>query len=514
MAKPLRAGRNAIGPSAGPVTHSPLAFPSPARTPRPAKPHTLAFPPLTMPTTPRTLDAAFAVLHATLGDPPEARQAVVQALRPLIDARRDPLAEAELQLLDAVAALGASTPCDDPDALMQAIRVFEVNDRPERLAQAWHLLAGVHAAQGHLAAALQAGRQALSLPELRIEGRLALAGVVIPSLVMLGEIDLAVLVTARDFQPYVAASRASRLGALAWTHLAGLHAALAYRAAQGGALGATAASRGAPTRSTLPAPVRVAHEVQRAREALARARALPAPPATAMLPVQALLDMLPSADAPAPDAPIGNALLAGWTGYLAACAHRRHGRHPAAVDALAPTLELARLPGSGALAAACHADVPGLPALAPVPDTAPPIDWMLVWRDAPDAPPGYQPVAAQATVAEVMHWRRTMPPYVRRALREAATTLDARLSLAEMAERVGVRPRTLQAGLRTYRDVTFLGAYRDAALAEATRLLRRTSLPIAEVAVRVGYGSSAAFSRDFRSTYGVPPSTLRGRSSH
>jgi transcriptional regulator GlxA family with amidase domain len=40
-------------------------------------------------------------------------------------------------------------------------------------------------------------------------------------------------------------------------------------------------------------------------------------------------------------------------------------------------------------------------------------------------------------------------------------------------------------------------------------LLRQTSLSLAEIALRVGYESEAAFSRAFRRYAGLPPATWR-----
>jgi AraC-like DNA-binding protein len=472
-----------------------------------------------MPPTPRTLDAAIAHLHALIGEPVAARSAIVRAVLPGVQSRRDPLADAETTLLQATARMYEPPGPDDAAQLMHAIRVFEVNERPCRLALAWRLLAGVQAATGDLDAALTSAYHALCLPELRLDGRLGLVGIVLPALALRGEPDLATLVLGRDFLPFIQACRPSRLAALAWVHVAGLHTVLACRGLQAGSLWATRVGD-TPARFNPLAGIRPSSDADRARAALARSLGLPAPPAAALPPVGALLDMLHAEDAPPParatpdtatDSP-PDALLAAWTGYLLACAHLRHGRTAPAADALAPTLALARQHGQAALLAACHADLPAL--LGPRPEggsALPSPDIGRLWHAGPDPSSGYRPITANASVGEVMHWRRTMPPYVRRALREATATLDSRLSLSEMAERAGVRPRTLQAGLRIYRDVTFLGAYRDAAMSEAIRLLQRTSLPIAEIAVRVGYGSSAAFSRDFRCVHGVPPSALRGR---
>ena len=48
-------------------------------------------------------------------------------------------------------------------------------------------------------------------------------------------------------------------------------------------------------------------------------------------------------------------------------------------------------------------------------------------------------------------------------------------------------------------------------LAQAARLFRSTDETIAQIAAQVGYGSSEALSRAFKTRYGAPPSAFRRR---
>lgn len=81
-------------------------------------------------------------------------------------------------------------------------------------------------------------------------------------------------------------------------------------------------------------------------------------------------------------------------------------------------------------------------------------------------------------------------------------------SLVEVAGELGLSPRSLQRTLRvegySFRDLQI-----SAKQALATRALRDTSTPIAEIARALGYSSGSSFSDAFRAWFGKPPSVFR-----
>lgn len=82
-------------------------------------------------------------------------------------------------------------------------------------------------------------------------------------------------------------------------------------------------------------------------------------------------------------------------------------------------------------------------------------------------------------------------------------TLDGLADLASMSRAAFVRRFRALTGEA---PLTYLTRWR---MAQAERLLRDTSLSVAEIASRVGYGSEFAFSKAFRRTRGLAPTSFR-----
>ncbi|RCK68710.1 helix-turn-helix domain-containing protein [Desertihabitans brevis] len=100
-------------------------------------------------------------------------------------------------------------------------------------------------------------------------------------------------------------------------------------------------------------------------------------------------------------------------------------------------------------------------------------------------------------------------PRVRRAVEVLHASLAQPVSLATLAEQVGLSRYHL---LRLFRRHTgrtpheYLLALR---LEQARRLLRETGLPVGQVAVRCGFVDASHFSKTFRRAVGVAPSAYR-----
>ncbi|GHE52079.1 AraC family transcriptional regulator [Camelimonas fluminis] len=82
------------------------------------------------------------------------------------------------------------------------------------------------------------------------------------------------------------------------------------------------------------------------------------------------------------------------------------------------------------------------------------------------------------------------------------------LSLPDAATRLGMSARTLQRRL-TEAGVSYRQLQAQERINGARRLLRETSLPVAEIAWRLGYTETSAFNHSFRRTCGMSPRAWR-----
>ena len=103
----------------------------------------------------------------------------------------------------------------------------------------------------------------------------------------------------------------------------------------------------------------------------------------------------------------------------------------------------------------------------------------------------------------------TAHPKVRRALAIMRRNLDAPLSTAELAGRVGLSVRHLERRFAAELGTTPARYYRRLRMMRAHRLLQQTDLPVGEVAVASGFQSLEHFSRVYRRYFGCAPSSDR-----
>ncbi|MEM9275192.1 MAG: AraC family transcriptional regulator [Cyanobacteria bacterium P01_F01_bin.143] len=78
-------------------------------------------------------------------------------------------------------------------------------------------------------------------------------------------------------------------------------------------------------------------------------------------------------------------------------------------------------------------------------------------------------------------------------------------SLVDLSRLVQLNDRKLKQGFRQLYDTTVFGYLRDYRMDQAQHFLERSSMNIAQVANKVGYGSPEAFSTAFRRKFGVSP---------
>ena len=116
--------------------------------------------------------------------------------------------------------------------------------------------------------------------------------------------------------------------------------------------------------------------------------------------------------------------------------------------------------------------------------------------------------AARVTEAELLI------PVAPAARQIAAALLEDpgdRLSLAQWAARCHVSPRAVERAFRAETGLTFSQWRQRNRMQYAVALLRE-GRPVSEVARRVGYLDHSAFSRAFRTQFGVEPSAYRQES--
>jgi AraC-like DNA-binding protein len=102
-----------------------------------------------------------------------------------------------------------------------------------------------------------------------------------------------------------------------------------------------------------------------------------------------------------------------------------------------------------------------------------------------------------------------VPSHVKRAEHFITMNFRRNLTLNDIAQSVGVSPRTLQYAFRDFRGTTPMHFFKNVRLKVARELLQRsldTPCSISAIASQVGYGDLSCFSRDYKIHFGEPPS--------
>jgi len=87
--------------------------------------------------------------------------------------------------------------------------------------------------------------------------------------------------------------------------------------------------------------------------------------------------------------------------------------------------------------------------------------------------------------------------------------LDAPLSVAALAEHVGLGRRRLQLGFQQLFNASVGQVCKQTRLAHAISLVSETTLPLIEVAMECGYDHAASFTRAFKANFGESPMRVR-----
>nr|WP_229666002.1 GlxA family transcriptional regulator [Wenxinia marina] len=129
------------------------------------------------------------------------------------------------------------------------------------------------------------------------------------------------------------------------------------------------------------------------------------------------------------------------------------------------------------------------------------------------------PMLALDVAALFMHGERDprldpslrVPPdrLVRAAVALMRRNVEAPLPVAELARRLGLSQRALEAQFAAAMGRGPRSVYASVRLGTARRLAEQTTLSVAEIAARVGYANASAMTRAFRAEFGAPPRTMR-----
>jgi len=108
---------------------------------------------------------------------------------------------------------------------------------------------------------------------------------------------------------------------------------------------------------------------------------------------------------------------------------------------------------------------------------------------------------------------RTDDPLVQRILLIMQQSVDAPLTIDEIARRVGHSKRRIERHFRAALDISPQAAFLQIRLALAHHLVRTSAKSVAEIAVDCGFCDSSHLSRTFRRRFGATPQALRKEGS-
>ncbi|MGE4612106.1 MAG: GlxA family transcriptional regulator [Paracoccaceae bacterium] len=122
----------------------------------------------------------------------------------------------------------------------------------------------------------------------------------------------------------------------------------------------------------------------------------------------------------------------------------------------------------------------------------------------------HAPTEAQMLVS--LGHLNTFEPRVAEAIRYMESRIDEPVSVARIAREMRLSVRMLENLFLRALNVSPGKYYRDLRLQVARRLAVDTKLSIQEIAVRTGFNSLSAFSRSYKSSFGVSPTQSRNMS--
>jgi AraC-like DNA-binding protein len=101
---------------------------------------------------------------------------------------------------------------------------------------------------------------------------------------------------------------------------------------------------------------------------------------------------------------------------------------------------------------------------------------------------------------------------VQRIVSHIQANLEDEPNLADLAKMAGLSPTQLDRRMRKVFHLTTSQFIRKCRIGHAALLLRTTGEAVVEIALKCGYGDQTAFTRQFRTTVGLPPAAYREES--
>src|SRR5919206_2675026 len=104
---------------------------------------------------------------------------------------------------------------------------------------------------------------------------------------------------------------------------------------------------------------------------------------------------------------------------------------------------------------------------------------------------------------------RTRATLAREAIALMESEYATELTLDDVARRIATSRRQLQRCLDEHSDAPFRQCLARIRMQRAAELLAETSMPVRDIAARVGYRQPAQFAKAFARVHGVPPTRYR-----
>ncbi|MEP5152337.1 helix-turn-helix domain-containing protein [Planktotalea sp.] len=102
-------------------------------------------------------------------------------------------------------------------------------------------------------------------------------------------------------------------------------------------------------------------------------------------------------------------------------------------------------------------------------------------------------------------------PRVKAAIQEMENSLDTPLPIADLAQSIGVSTRHLERVFKDAFDETPARFFKRLRTKRARAMVEETQMPIIEIAVATGFGTSSTLSEAIKKEYGMTASRLRAR---
>ena len=110
------------------------------------------------------------------------------------------------------------------------------------------------------------------------------------------------------------------------------------------------------------------------------------------------------------------------------------------------------------------------------------------------------------------HRLRGVPGLLSKAVRMMADNITHPIQASEIAMRCGISSRNLERMFRKHLGVSPMRYYTVLRLEHAHDLVMQTDMPLLDVAVACGFGSTGALTKKFKRTFATTPSRMREKS--